>query len=144
MPQVTNVDFLDKEFVKRLRDPKSADHSMIRDFVLSLAVCHNIICTEKNGKIIYDASSPDELALVNFAKFVGLEFKGIDEKQRILVFDHMANTTLSFELLHTLEFNSTRKRMSVIIKENSKSSSKYIIYCKGADSVILKKMEDKR
>jgi len=35
-------------------------------------VCHSIFA-EKNseGEIVYNASSPDEFALVNFTKFVG-------------------------------------------------------------------------
>ena len=47
-----------------------------------LAVCHSVIAEpdpDKNFEIIYNASSPDELALLNFAKFVGYNFLGINE-----------------------------------------------------------------
>ena len=43
------------------------------------------------------------------------------------------NVLSQYELLHVLEFNSTRKRMSVILKHNQD----YILYTKGADSIIL-------
>lgn len=33
----------------------------------------------------YNASSPDELALVNFAKFTGFEYLGTDEHNNMLV-----------------------------------------------------------
>lgn len=46
---------------------------------MSLALCHTIITEELDGKLCYNASSPDELALVNFAKFTGYEYLGTDE-----------------------------------------------------------------
>lgn len=36
-----------------------------------LSVCHTCIVEEKKGKIVYNASSPDELALVNAARYFG-------------------------------------------------------------------------
>ncbi len=42
-----------------------------------LAVCHTCMVEqdkEKSGQLKYSASSPDELALVNGAKSVGIEF----------------------------------------------------------------------
>ena len=44
------------------------------------------------------------------------------------------NQTYKFKLLHVLEFNSTRKRMSVILKNDS--TNEILLLCKGADSVI--------
>lgn len=43
-----------------------------------------------------------------------------------------------YELLATLDFNSTRKRMSVIVREPWSGAIK--LYCKGADNVILSRM----
>jgi magnesium-transporting ATPase (P-type) len=48
-----------------------------------LAVCHTVIVEEKDGQIIYNASSPDELALVNAARYFGFTFKGRDEDSNI-------------------------------------------------------------
>ena len=44
---------------------KNNDKDLIRTIV-HLAVCHDIIIDEKKG--VYNAASPDELALVNAAK----------------------------------------------------------------------------
>jgi magnesium-transporting ATPase (P-type) len=41
-----------------------------------------------------------------------------------------------YELLNTLEFTSTRKRMSVIVRE---PGGQIMLYCKGADNVILER-----
>lgn len=77
---------------------------------------HTII-TEKtsDGKIVYNASSPDELALVNFAKFCGVEFLGVDDNNNIKV--SFKEKILLYKRLHVLEFNSTRKRNSTIVKD---------------------------
>jgi magnesium-transporting ATPase (P-type) len=42
-----------------------------------------------------------------------------------------------------LEFNSTRKRMSVIVKVagEDKEDSKVLLLCKGADSIIEKRLK---
>ena len=44
---------------------------------------------------------------------------------------------MKYELLNTLEFTSTRKRQSSIIKDES---GKIILYTKGADNVILERL----
>ena len=46
-----------------------------------LTLCHSVIAddSKKKNEIIYNASSPDELALLNFAKLCGYNFHGIDE-----------------------------------------------------------------
>lgn len=44
---------------------------------------------------------------------------------------------MKFKLLQTLEFNSTRKRMSVIVRT---PENKIVLYCKGADSIIIERM----
>jgi len=44
---------------------------------------------------------------------------------------------MTYELLNVCEFNSTRKRMSVIVRA---PDGKIILMCKGADSVILERM----
>ncbi len=50
-----------------------------------LAVCHTVIVEEKAGSIVYNASSPDELSLVNAAKYFGYSFNGRDEDDNILI-----------------------------------------------------------
>ena len=48
-----------------------------------LAICHTIVVEEKNGKTFYNASSPDELALINGAKYFDFVFKTRDEDNNI-------------------------------------------------------------
>ena len=114
---------------------------------MALAVCHTIITENKYGEIIYNviksyfmlivqASSPDELALANFAKFAGCAYMGLDDDNRMTV--SYKKKTYKFKLLQVLEFNSKRKRMSVIVEDEK---GNIILYCKGADSIILERMD---
>lgn len=47
---------------------------VIQEFLTLLATCHTVIPEEKNGKITYQASSPDEAALVAGAEVLGHRF----------------------------------------------------------------------
>ncbi len=80
-----------------------------------LSICHTVIVENNNGKVTYNASSPDELALVNGAKFLGYSFKCRDEDDNIVI-DLGQNQEIKVKLLNVIEFNSTRKRMTVIVR----------------------------
>lgn len=96
-----------------------------------LGVCHTVIVEEKNGHTIYNASSPDELALVNAAKFFGFAFQGRNEDNDIIINSPIGE--LKYRLLNVIEFTSARKRMSVVVRS---PDGKITIMCKGADSII--------
>jgi magnesium-transporting ATPase (P-type) len=83
----------------------------------NLAVCHTIIVQkDKKGNMAYNASSPDELALVNGAKYFGYSFLKRDEDNHIHV-QLKSGEVEVYQLLDILEFNSDRKRMSVIVRD---------------------------
>lgn len=103
--------------------------------MIFLSVCHTIIIDGKKGT--YNAASPDELALVNFAKQYGFEFTGFDKDDNMTVLIKRTGKIHKFQLLHVCEFTSTRKRMSVIVKDET---GKIIVMCKGADSVVFEKL----
>jgi phospholipid-transporting ATPase len=84
----------------------------------------------------YSVSSPDELALVSFAKACGYSFEGTDDENIMTI--RVGDNTLKYQLLHVLEFNSTRKRMSVILKD---PQGKIILFTKGADSIVLARVK---
>lgn len=47
-----------------------------------------------------------------------------------------------YELIYVLEFNSTRKRMSVVLKDIA--NNKILLYTKGADSIILERLNKEK
>jgi phospholipid-transporting ATPase len=96
-----------------------------------LGLCHTVLVDEKEGCINYNASSPDELSLVNAGRYFGFMFTGRDEDNNMII--KCGNMELKYKLLDVIEFTSARKKMSVIVKT---PDNKIIIMCKGADSFI--------
>ena len=62
---------------------------------------------------------------------------GRDEESNMVI-ERNDGSSEVFQLLQVLEFNSTRKRMSVIIKD---SEGRLKLICKGADSIIEQRLE---
>lgn len=87
----------------------------------------------KEGELRYEAESPDEAALVYAAKAYKCSLVGRLPDQVTVELPHLGK--LSFELLHTLGFDSTRKRMSVVVRHPL--TDQITVYTKGADSVIM-------
>ncbi|ORY91437.1 hypothetical protein BCR43DRAFT_479794 [Syncephalastrum racemosum] len=112
----------------------------IREFFLLLSLCHTVVVDklDKDGKtqIVYKAESPDEAALVSAAKNAGFTF--LSRQNKDLLVD-VLGTEYTFELLNVLEFNSTRKRMSVIVRRPQPWND-IVLYCKGADNVIMERL----
>ena len=63
-----------------------------------------------------NSASPDELALVEGAAAQGYKFLGLNADSIISIERKRDGKVLDYELLNTLEFNSTRKRMSVVVR----------------------------
>mmetsp|Transcript_6081 Transcript_6081/g.10321 ORF Transcript_6081/g.10321 Transcript_6081/m.10321 type:complete len:363 (+) Transcript_6081:642-1730(+) len=136
--QESNVRFHDPQLKLDLLDPKAPNHEALVRVLVFLSCCHTIIIDQKKGT--YNAASPDELALVNAAKQFGFEFKGFDKNDNMVVENRNTGESLKYQLLHVCEFNSTRKRMSVILKD---PQGRTVLMCKGADSVILERLNQK-
>ncbi|OAX41767.1 phospholipid-translocating P-type ATPase [Rhizopogon vinicolor AM-OR11-026] len=105
-----------------------------REFMTLLAVCHTVIPEIRDGKTHYQASSPDEAALVAGAEVLGYQFH--TRKPRS-VFLSINNAPVEYEVLNICEFNSTRKRMSTVVRTPGGSIK---LYCKGADTVIIERL----
>lgn len=79
----------------------------------------------------YYASSPDEKALVEAAKRIGVTFTSSNGETVVIKTFGKAER---FKLLHVLEFDPNRRRMSVILETPSGGQ---IMFTKGAESAIL-------
>jgi phospholipid-translocating ATPase len=108
-------------------------------FMLTLALCHTVITERTPGdppKIEFKAQSPDEAALVATAKDVGFTVMGRSNDGSIMI--NQCGVETEYTVLNTLEFNSTRKRMSAIIRM---PDGKIVLLCKGADSIIYSRLK---
>lgn len=107
---------------------------------LNLALCSTCVpsADEIHG-VSYEAESPDEEALVVAAKQLGWTLVSRSTRELCLrVADATgAESEVKYELLHVIEFNSTRKRMSVIVRS---PEGKLMLLTKGADSVIYERL----
>lgn len=86
-PGITNVNFEDSDFWRDWINPKSKNYDYLCDFINILAICHTIIVEDKDGVISYNASSPDELALTNAARYFGVIFESRDEDSNIIIYN---------------------------------------------------------
>ncbi|XP_045133303.1 phospholipid-transporting ATPase VA-like isoform X2 [Portunus trituberculatus] len=84
-------------------------------------------------KPIYEAESPDELALVDAAYKYG--FRLLRRSLHNILVSIPGLGLCEYEVLHVLPFDSNRKRMSIIVRHPH--TYQKILYCKGADSAIL-------
>ncbi|KAK8131218.1 hypothetical protein PG984_007656 [Apiospora sp. TS-2023a] len=135
-PDVTTVDLL--EYI-RLR-PASPFARKARDYILSMALCHTCLPEVKDGKVDFQASSPDELALVRAAQELGYLVAHRSAQTitiKITGFGGDDRTEI-YELLDVIEFSSARKRMSIVVKF---PDGRICIICKGADSAILPRLK---
>ncbi|KAI0827823.1 phospholipid-translocating P-type ATPase [Trametes gibbosa] len=114
----------------------SSEREVANEFLTLLAVCHTVIPEVRDGKMHYQASSPDEAALVAGAEILGYQFHTRKPKS---VFVNMHGTSMEYQILNICEFNSTRKRMSTIVRC---PDGKVKLFCKGADTVILERLSE--
>jgi magnesium-transporting ATPase (P-type) len=109
----------------------------ICEMFLLLSICHDAV-PEKDiydeSNIIINSSNPDEFALIKAAKNFGYLFCDRDEEGVATI--NINGKDTKYKVLATLPFNSTRKRMSVVIQDLS--TEEITLYSKGADSIMLK------
>ncbi|XP_053538015.1 probable phospholipid-transporting ATPase IA isoform X1 [Ictalurus punctatus] len=110
--------------------------AVIMEFMTMMAICHTAVPERNDDTITYQAASPDEGALVRAARNLGFVFSARTPDSVII---EALGQEEKYELLHVLEFTSTRKRMSVIMRT---PSGKIRLYCKGADTVIYDRLAD--
>eukprot|EP01137_Pigoraptor_chileana_P004563 Opistho-2@2687 len=82
--------------------------------------------------LTYQAQSPDEAALVSAARDFGVAFLGRTQSSATV---NIRGRDVVYTLLNVLEFNSDRKRMSVIVRDPD--SKRIVLVCKGADDVMV-------
>lgn len=86
--------------------------------------------------LTYQSQSTDDVTAAEAAQQLGYELIYRD-MSGAKIFNHITSQTEDIKMLKTNKFTSARKRMSVLAQL---SNGEYRVYCKGADSVILKKL----
>lgn len=86
-----------------------------------------------DGRPIYEAESPDELALVNAA--FSYDCCLLHRSPNHIHVNTVDGGVLEYEVLKVLPFDSSRKCMSVVVRQTG--TQEVILYTKGADSSIM-------
>ncbi|KAI8956962.1 phospholipid-translocating P-type ATPase [Daldinia sp. FL1419] len=121
--------------------------SRVRDVVLALAICHNVTPTveEENGQPVtsYQASSPDEIAIVRWTESVGLRLAHRDRKRLALESTETGKVVVQVQILDIFPFTSDGKRMGIIVRFHEylrpslgSDNGEIWFYQKGADTVM--------
>ena len=130
--------FIAPQFVADLNGSSGeAQQSTNEHFMTVLALCHTVITETTPGdppRIEFKAQSPDEAALVATARDCGFTVLGRSNEDIHL---NVLGEDKTYRILNTLEFNSTRKRMSAIVRM---PDGRIKLFCKGADSMIYSRL----
>ncbi len=126
------------ELPRRLVDHDDPLRPHLIDFFRALAICHSVLSDtpepEKPYILDYKAESPDEAALVAADRDIGFPFVS-GNTSRIDI--EVLGKSERWPPLRVLEFNSSRKRMSVIVRD---PENRIVLFCKCADSVIYERL----
>ncbi|OAJ43171.1 hypothetical protein BDEG_26551 [Batrachochytrium dendrobatidis JEL423] len=124
--------------LRAINDHNNYSHTtrdMMLRFAFSLGVCHGVIpaVDEHTGEMIYESQSPDETALLITARNNGVKLLTRTKAHMKL---EILGQEKTIEILNVLEFNSARKRMSIIIRTERGIE----LHCKGADNIIFSRL----
>ncbi|NXC74354.1 AT8B3 ATPase, partial [Anhinga anhinga] len=126
------LDFCD---VTLLEATRRDSNPVLREFLRLLALCHTVMVEEKGDQLVYQAASPDEEALVLAARNLGYIF--LARTQDTITVSELGKKR-TYKVLAMLDFNSDRKRMSVLVRDPQGTIR---LYTKGADTVILERLQ---
>eukprot|EP01094_Clydonella_sp_ATCC50884_P022154 TRINITY_DN5047_c0_g1_i1.p1 TRINITY_DN5047_c0_g1~~TRINITY_DN5047_c0_g1_i1.p1 ORF type:complete len:1089 (+),score=461.23 TRINITY_DN5047_c0_g1_i1:91-3357(+) len=110
----------------------------VREAITALAVCHNVTpvneVDEETGEQsrVYQASSPDEIALVKFTETVGVTLT--DRTFQEITLTNADGRIEKYEVLNIFPFTSSKKRMGIIVRDLQ--TNEILFLMKGADVVM--------
>ncbi|EFW99129.1 phospholipid-translocating p-type ATPase-like protein [Grosmannia clavigera kw1407] len=134
-----DVTFIAPDFVDDISGKHGPEQQAANErFMLALALCHTVLSEKQPGsppRIIFKAQSPDEAALVSTARDMGFTVLGNTGDGIRL---NVMGEERYYPVLTTIEFNSTRKRMTAIVRM---PDNQIVLFCKGADSIIYSRLK---
>lgn len=117
---------------------KKKSQLQIFQLVKAMAICHNVTpVTEEDGSKSYQASSPDEIALVKFTENINLTL--IFRTSEEIHLKTPSGDIEKYDVLHIFPFTSESKRMGIIVQNCE--TRQIIFYLKGAETVMKDKIE---
>ena len=121
---------------KKHKKLRRSRNKIIKDTISAMLLCNNVTPIKSNDNpenITYQASSPDEIALVKFAE--KLDMKLIHRTDKEIKVKTISGKTEEFTILANFPFSSDTKRMGLILQ--NKKYGHIIFYLKGAENVMM-------
>jgi len=154
---VTNELRADRKAVGKAGKVRQSQGEKACEAVQALALCHNVTPVyegsgdgagggegreedqpeadqEMGGEVTYQASSPDEVALVEWAGSTGLSLAA--RSLSTITLRTPQGTLLVYNILQVFPFTSESKRMGIILRDTN--TGEIVFYMKGADTVMSK------
>ena len=110
----------------------------LQQMLLLMATCNTVVVgtkpIENPVRPSYQSSSPDEVSIVQAAASIGVSL--IERKLTSVTIKYsraLNSLTITMKIIAVLEFDSARKRMSIIVKDEEE---RIWIFSKGADTVM--------
>lgn len=125
---VKNVCFESSQFWTDFM-PDQPNYANIERMILGITLNHGIMLDQDGN---YLASSPDELSLLNAAKYMGVTM--VKQSLQEITISFCNREQRNYKILFTIEFTSTRKRMTTVLKT---PEGKVLVLTKGADTICL-------
>ncbi|THD25645.1 Phospholipid-transporting ATPase [Fasciola hepatica] len=136
------------------RQMRRTGNERMAEAVMAVAVCHNVTPMNEDNlglgeppsdsksplemvdtftdPVGYQASSPDEVALVSWTATVGITLVYRDQHYMCLRLPN--GTVCSYDVLNLFPFSSESKRMGIILRD--RTTRKVTFYVKGADTIM--------
>jgi len=119
---------------------KKEKDCIMRDVITALILCHNVTPVMDNGVKTFQASSPDEIALVQIAE--SLNMRLLERDQNNIKIENSSGITESYRILANFPFTSESKRMGIILQ--NVETQQIVFYLKGADTIMKDKVPQKQ
>lgn len=108
-------------------------------FCKCISLCHECLVDEAEFSNPYSGQSPDEITLLTACMNIGVRY--LKQEENILYIEVIRNhksKTLKYKKICLFEFDSDRKRNSIIVQDLE--TEEYILFIKGADNLIIPRL----
>ena len=118
-------------------------HENVFELSLALVICNNVNMKVNEGKKYFDASSPDEIAMVEYFENIGFEILVRDDEN--IRFKDINGREYAYRIVEVFPFESAKKRMGIIVEQVNASNkeSELLFFVKGADIIMKEKVNSK-
>ena len=108
--KITNFDFYDSEFIEHMKDDDHDNYYNIKYFLLCISLCHSVFTAPNdNNEIVYEGSSPDEISLINAARYFKYIFLKRSPGNKVEI--EINGIITEFTIKHFFEYSSERYKL---------------------------------